>query len=491
MKHSPLRLLFLLIVLLAAFRAALGCGYPPSVVQKYNWSKNIVSLKLVSLEDAPPGGTDVHYTGIAVLRVERVFKGDLQPGRELAFNNLDENSYRCGAYRFSKELSDKEMLLYLPDAPTHEGRWEASSEMMGSLQPGSIDMFYLETALKYRNKSLFFGTLSNSEYPAPGDPLFRRHPVTITGNGKTYKTRTDKNGIYKVSDVPPGRYEINAGKVPGFKMVGLPASCEIKAGEHFQKNVGMTIDNTISGRVADARGAVLDQISVYLVRANLAPPPDLARSESTDPFGAFTFSGVSAGRYVLAVNYSEAPTPEEPFRTFYYPGTFKREEALEITVAPGTELRNIDLTSPEILDVINIRGTLMNDAGEPVPDGLIWFFEDRGTPGSGPPPPEQGLGKQTLLAKADANGQFVFTLAKGRKGWIRSSYPVWKDSQKECPKMLAKFDELGAVNLNAFSADVRFEGDRDVSGIELKLQYPVCKRTVLPFTFRTLERPRQ
>ena len=42
-------------------------------------------------------------------------------------------------------------------------------------------------------------------------------PIVIKGNGKTIRLKTDKNGVYEIYDLAPGRYRVTPVKIRGYK----------------------------------------------------------------------------------------------------------------------------------------------------------------------------------------------------------------------------------------------------------------------------------
>ena len=62
------------------------------------------------------------------------------------------------------------------------------------------DLLYLENIAKVQGRTRVSGVVDGDDENAAGQQ------VRITSKNKSYMATTDKNGVYELYDLPPGRY---------------------------------------------------------------------------------------------------------------------------------------------------------------------------------------------------------------------------------------------------------------------------------------------
>jgi hypothetical protein len=139
--------------------------------------------------------------------------------------------------------------------------------------------------------------------------------IRIIGRNKTYVTKTDKNGVYELYDVPPGRYvlapELKFGwQVDEFSLARPLTRLELMHGRrqsnrvaftlrprnHFGVDLRLKLSNHVSGTMYDSNSKPMRWVCVSLVPAN--DESFLGCNSLTDELGRFQIDAVEAGSYI-------------------------------------------------------------------------------------------------------------------------------------------------------------------------------------------------
>jgi hypothetical protein len=166
-----------------------------------------------------PEKKQVYYKpGQSLLSVKQVYKGDLKIGEKLVFRHVQ--SSMCG-WSFSKEQIGSEFLMYLDSAGDPIRKPVKPAIWSGSICSGSGlrdfkggDLAYLDNYAMVKGKTRISGTIYREL--ADSGELLRGHKVTIDGEGKKIELTTDKNGVYEIYDLPPGKYTVTSAVVDGY-----------------------------------------------------------------------------------------------------------------------------------------------------------------------------------------------------------------------------------------------------------------------------------
>jgi hypothetical protein len=494
MKRIPRRIVPALVLIFTLSGIAAACGgLGLTAVEAYEGASNVLIAKVTSIDRSPdPTGNErpdgiFHWT----ITVEKVYKGGLKPGQELIFLN----EYVSGSgFDFGAEKG-KRFLLYLPEGPAPDGMWRrVGTGRTAFPDDAPADLFYLENVAKFRTRSFLFGVLSipvrEGEKWVYDRPSARR-TITIEGNGKSYRIKTGKNGIYHLAGLEPGRYIIKPEPVHGFTpytfqsplflplITAAPAAppppglpIDIKPGRHVQLDVGFKIENSVRGRLVDARGVALSRIEVALRPAEVEDPAqdDWDESTLTDAEGNFKFGSIEPGNYVIIVNSNGEITSRMPFHTFYFPGNTKREEAVEIAVHPGDDLRDVILNAPEALETITVSGRLVGEKSLPIANELVKFFDARDADNS---VDLTDLGN--LSVRTDAEGRFSLRLVRGRAGTLGASLYLTKGAFGKCPAVDTLLADSEEDHLEITSEPFSFDGQGDLTGLEMIVPVANCQ----------------
>jgi hypothetical protein len=461
---------------------ACSCGDPGPVDGAYEQSPNVVILKLQSLEKYPDAPTEDRYSvgniKRSILTVEKVFKGKLKVGQELLFRQ--GGGADC-VWTFSEESIGNEYLLYLDAKPGKDGLWTGHvCSRSGSTKYRSSDLLYLEKLPKVLGKTRISGKLFQEITTAvkggyAEDKLLPGRFVWITGNEKNIKLETDRNGVYEVYDLPPGKYKITPEKVPGYKFSSYSdkktdfVEIDLKEKSHAEMDFDFEIDNLIQGKFFDAKGNVLRGVCMDLVPASGELAPYTYLGDCTEDGGVFEFSKVPAGTYILVINAEDKVTASEPFGRFYYPNKQNREDATEINIGPGEYQTNLIIIAPDTAETVLYSGRLLFEDGKPVPDESVLFYKDSDKPRVKDYNPDS-------RTRTNENGEFTLKILKGSKGYIYGSMTTYSGEYEKCPKLEKLIKASGETRLVLIDTpDVRIDPITDFSGIELRLPFPLCK----------------
>lgn len=201
---------------------------------------------------------------------------------------------------------------------------------------------------------------------------------------------TDLDGFYRITNVPPGAYEVFP-SVPAF----VPANVKEAKGKTVVVGEDDNAENidfelvrggVITGRVTDADGRPVIQQQVYIYRTEAfvqgAQQREIYASggAQTDDRGIYRVFGLAAGRYKVAAGRSdEVFTPyftpnRSNYRQVFHPHATDQAQATVIEVVEGAEATNVDITLGPPLQTYSVAGRLVDgEKGLPVPNIRLDF----------------------------------------------------------------------------------------------------------------------
>ena len=339
-------------------KVVVACGGPPkpTVLQAYNASDIVVIARAVSMEklsDQTPMPLINTRVTSTTMEVVKVFKGDLRVGERMVFGQ--GNSINCTWVFYEDDLND-EYLFYLEELPEDEKLWyEFGFRRSNALENANDDLLYLNKMSKVRGRTRVSGVLDDDGLAGLS---LEGQRIRIIGKNRTYVATTDKNGVYELYDVPPGRYvlepELKSGwKVDEFHLTRPPTRSEMMHGRrpsnrvafslrprsHFGIDFSLRLNNHVSGTVYDSNSKPMHWVCVTLVSANDEGAPIC--NDLTDELGRFQIDSIEAGDYVILLTYEDKTTTGMPFPKHYYPGVTEREKATTITVKHGESVTNL------------------------------------------------------------------------------------------------------------------------------------------------------
>jgi Carboxypeptidase regulatory-like domain len=175
----------------------------------------------------------------------------------------------------------------------------------------------------------------------------RNARMELTGSSGTGVARTDGNGQFAFSNLPPGEYRLTV-TCDGFVRQEFPKRIVVGRGQQVA-NIAFRMEAapTAEGRVLDVYGLPIPNIMVEALRRiyDVRGKPRLARAATalTDDLGLYRIFWLDAGEYFF---YASSPLPdekeEEPVRVVaptYYAGVTAPEDAKPVRLDIAREVR--------------------------------------------------------------------------------------------------------------------------------------------------------
>lgn len=460
-------------IVFADYSYACSCMTGKETVDKeFSDTPNVLILTLQNVELLPEktaGGGDIWQVTFAV---EKVFKGNLKVSDKIS---LKKEFFPCG-WNFFEEDVGKKYLFYIKNQDK-ENNWNLPfCNSRSSRLNYAADLLYLENLENVRNKTCLSGSFEQffEEMNESGKNFKLNHlagkKVRISGNGKNLELITDKNGVYEIYDLPPGKYKLTPEKINGYKFTndgGNSVEVEIKAKSHTEENISYFIHNAIRGKLYDSDGKALREVGIGLIPANEDLPQWYFSEKQTDKNGNFEFESIPIGKYLIVVNKDGEINSGEPFGTFYYPGTEDRKEASEINIGAGVFYENFVIKAPKTEEVITVSGILVYEDGQPATGETIGFLEENKD--------SENIYKDGESAQTDENGRFTIKIIKGQSGNLFGEFYTYEGEFTNCPQIEKLLDKSRGTTIIKTSPK-KINAVENLSGIELKFPFNNCKK---------------
>jgi protocatechuate 3,4-dioxygenase beta subunit len=221
---------------------------------------------------------------------------------------------------------------------------------------------------------------------ATGEPVRRALVVlhridssrAATNIQSTHSVTTDTAGRFAMEGVAPGKYRLSASR-NGFVETQYGARAPGKTGtlmtlEAGQKSTDLAMRLTphgvVAGRVLDEEGEPLTGVDVQVTRQQyIQGRKQLARAGSalTNDLGEYRVFGIPPGRYYVSATLRanpNLPQTDEEYVTTWFPRTPDASAAAPVDLAPGAQLRNIDIPLSK-MRTVTVRGRVTSEAGAP------------------------------------------------------------------------------------------------------------------------------
>ena len=288
-----------------------------------------------------------------VFSVEKVYKGDLKPGETYVFR--EGNCHMS----FVPYPAGTRFLFYIDRSSFFDDKYWGifCGNRSGTVGESATDLAYLDDIDRLRGKTRLSGYvfrrfLDAVEGDRSGAGELTGWPVVISGNGKTFRLKTDKDGFYEIYDLAPGSYRVTSRKIKGYDPYDGPEDLsyievKIEPGRHTERNIAYLIDNAVSGRLLDANGLSLEKVLISLIPAAGKVGKGFSEFTWTKPGGYFELRSIPAGSYLVFVSDKLDVTTRMPDEGFYYGGTTDRKKASVITIRPGQVIKDLIIKAPK------------------------------------------------------------------------------------------------------------------------------------------------
>ncbi|MFZ0061435.1 MAG: hypothetical protein WAL47_05310 [Pyrinomonadaceae bacterium] len=228
---------------------------------------------------------------------------------------------------------------------------------------------------------------------APGIIVGLRAADDFNRQTSVSKSTTDHEGIYRLTNVPPGTYQVIP-YAPTFVVSGdRGRTLIIGAGETVEGiDFTLTRGGVITGRATDSEGRPLieEQITLLPVEGNNQDAQSYIRhlNTMTDDRGIYRIFGVAQGNYRVRLGRGDdgfvgAGPRTSPYKQTFHPAVTEISQAAVIAVSEGSEATNIDITVGRTLATFTASGRIVDGAnGKPLPNmryGVQMFGTDQGS----------------------------------------------------------------------------------------------------------------
>jgi protocatechuate 3,4-dioxygenase beta subunit len=227
------------------------------------------------------------------------------------------------------------------------------------------------------------GQVSNA---ATGEPVrralvsLRRVDISpgVTTIQVTQTATTDAAGQFAITGVAPGKYRLAAER-NGFLTTQYGSRGPGKAGALLTLEAGqkssalamrLTPHGVIAGRVLDEEGEPVTGANVQVSRQQyMQGRKQMSRMNgaSTNDLGEYRVFGLAPGRYFVSADARPnpmLPQADDEYVTTYFPRAADAAAAAPIDVAPGAQLRNIDILLAK-LHTVTVTGRVVSEVRPP------------------------------------------------------------------------------------------------------------------------------
>lgn len=478
MRISRIVLACTLLLICRCIAVACSCTGYPAVCQSYAAAEAVFIGTVQKVEQSnsqkDEDGEEASGIQYSHIQVEKIFKGI--KATELVFRS--ELSSCDGGFK-----EGQRWLLYAYYDKKNKA-WEIQAcDRSTQIEGAAADLLYLQGLPASAKKTYLSGELEHFEDdPVKGFTRIRGiigAKVKIIGEQKNYEVFTDKNGIYEIYDLPPGKYavepEIPLGLKVRFPMYHGDVEYSDKRPGHRVAKISLgerdcggvsfvySSDTSISGKLIGADGQPLPNVCL-----NLTPTDKPAASnwvfDCTDKQGRYKLHDFPPGDYIIVVNYHGKISSDEPFPTAYYPGVFEKEKATVLTITAGAHLADYDIHIPSQSATRVIQGVLLYSDGRPVADEFVEFMADT---------VKEGYDGE-VHTSTDAQGRYSLTVLQGLKGRLRGFMYTYSGEFLNCPQLEKIIKENGGSVPDVSTKPIKLEINTDLQDVKLIFPFPYC-----------------
>ncbi|HET8783365.1 MAG TPA: hypothetical protein VFM63_13155 [Pyrinomonadaceae bacterium] len=306
---------------------------------------------------------------------------------------------------------------YLVYAYSHDGRLQTSiCTRTRPLSDAAADLEYINGLSKAAPGGTIFGQAElrrpsrGEEYPLP--PL-KDAKIVIKGPDKQFERKTDAEGKYTISGLPPGKYKVRIELQDGLSIYNPEVEVELLdrgcRGAYFEAQP----DTRINGKVLDAQGMPAPDVLMELVPFSREDKsyPEFVR---TDKEGRYALRLLKPARYYLGVRiHGSAGSSYVPYPQTYYPGVKDRSQATVITIAEGQRLELEELILPARFIERTLNGIVVDPDGKPVAGAVVWLKERQYNDSDMP-----------YRRETDSEGRFSYPVYEGLKYELSANVEV-------------------------------------------------------------------
>lgn len=292
-------------------------------------------------------------------------------------------------------------------------------------------------------------------------------PANYRGPDRShYRGTTDQTGTYRITNLPPGTYNIaplRAGLVSDDAL--LEKSLVIEEGDVVDNfNFSMARGGVITGKITDADGQPLVEQQVFVQPIEgLASRSVYYRGIVTDDRGIYRAFGLGEGKYRVSVGQSDNRLPggSRLYPETFYPSVTDNSKATLVDVTEGSESKDIDIVVGRPIAAFKVTGRIVDaETGKPMPYIPYGIYRSMGEYG----------GESTSGSKSGVNGEFRFdgvipgkysVFVMPEQGMdLRSDWVAFEVVDRDVSDLVVK-----TIKASSISGVVVFDGIEDPSAI--------------------------
>src|SRR5438105_1175852 len=243
---------------------------------------------------------------------------------------------------------------------------------------------FAQTSAQREAPAAVAGRVTDGERGVPGVAVVLTSSDPATRTQAVAHAKTDAEGDYRLTNVPPGRYKVMPFAptyvVQGMSMFDYPPGkpLNLAAGESVEDiDFRLERGGVITGRVTDADGnpVVAEPVSVVpsgnKEQQQQRGPFD-PRDFSTDDRGVYRIYGLLPGSYHVSVGQGGEGGAisfgrRKLYRRTFYPEATEESQAKAVEVTAGGEATDIDITLGSAVKTYRASGRFVNaENGQPV-----------------------------------------------------------------------------------------------------------------------------
>jgi hypothetical protein len=363
---------FVTIVFCPRLAVACSCFGTTSPCGAYLMAEAVFVGTVTSVKQQPMKleGEDINGQ-VAIVQVDEAFKG--VKASELIFHSYETSCdivYKEGQRRLFYASYDKKQKSW----------YVGGCGRTRNLEYAANDLLYLRALPGATEKTRIAGALRNEgdENPLMGVK------VKLIGERESYEVFTDKNGVYEMYGLPPGKYVITP-ETPlnlklrfttGWTIIDLRDKNRHRVELQEKSCAGLdfyfTENTAVKGTVFSVDGQPMRNVCVSL-HAKDRPSETQHPFDCTDENGRFKIDDIGLGQYYLIANDDNVIDSDEPFPLTYYPGVLDKEKATVLNIASGDKLQDFDIHIPSHRPTRTIQGRLLFSDGRPAAEESVEF----------------------------------------------------------------------------------------------------------------------
>jgi hypothetical protein len=192
--------------------------------------------------------------------------------------------------------------------------------------------------------------------------LFQMTADSLAGSdtGREFNTVTDKNGRFAFEGIPTGAYPVSAER-EGFVNINntepptlAHATAAVTARQTTEITLKLLPGSVISGRILDSNGEAMPNATIEVFRRmdiDETSPLEPLTQRSSDDRGEYRVFQVPPGEYLLSATPASNSQPTKISKRTFYPSTADVSAATRLKLAPGDDLRGVNIqiqAGPEV-----------------------------------------------------------------------------------------------------------------------------------------------